>query len=109
VDAILQELVKQLPSAIAIGLVVFFFLRHEERADIRRAENATRINLERREFEKQKDEHFMNAVKALIDKQEETFKLISDALADHELNSAERYKRIGATQKLIELAQKRKN
>ena len=103
-DSILLELTRQLPSALAIGAVVFLFLRHEERQETQRIQNAKERNAEIREIEKRKENYFMNALQALVTKQDETYKLISDALNDHELNSQERYKRIGATQELMKRA-----
>lgn len=103
-EAILLELTRQLPSALAIGAVVFLFLRHVERQEAQRITNAKERNAELRQMEQRKETYFMTALQALVTKQDETYKLISDALTDHELNSQERYKRIGATQELMKRA-----
>lgn len=105
-DAILSEMTRQLPSAVAIIAVVWLFIKNDERKDKAREENARQMSAERREQERANNQMWTNLVTSITAKQDETFKLISDALADHEINSAERYKRIGATQELLKRAAK---
>jgi len=103
-DAILLELARQLPSALAIGAVVFLFLRHDEHKETRRDENAKAAAIERRSHEVAQNQVWSNFIHSIIEKQDQTYKLISESLANHEENSAERYKRIGATQDLLKRA-----
>lgn len=106
-DAILLELTRQLPSALAIGAVVYLFLKYDERKDQRREQNAREQAVERREHEKMKDTIWANAINQIIAKQDASFQLIAGQLAVHEEKSEERYERMEITQDLIKLAKAR--
>ena len=103
-DAILLELARQLPSAIAIGAVVFLFLKYDERKEQRRENNAREQSIERREHDKMKDTIWANSIHQIISKQEEMFKMIANIISVHEEKSEERYERMQVTQDLIKMA-----
>lgn len=113
-DSVWSELAREVPSALAVILTVYLFLKAEKEREIRREANAKEKSQEDRNFSAQVNAMWANNIATLVGKQDATFQLISNsisslgrALKQHDEDSQERYERIGITQDLIKMARER--
>lgn len=103
-EEVLKALAVGVPAAVAVILTVWMFLRAEEKREERRETNAKDKENERRAHELRINEMWVANIKTIVAKTDNTFRMISQALQEHEEASAERYERMGVTQNLIKLA-----
>lgn len=114
-DSVLVEVAKQIPSAVILfGVIVVFLNYLQKEAAASRAHDkdmeTLRINAAKeREAERRTHESDMNNmwavnIKNIVERQEQTSKMIADALDRHEVASKERYDKMGITQDLLDAA-----
>lgn len=95
------EMARNVPSAMAVIATVYLFLRANEKNEQVRIDAAKERESERRNHELQMNNTWASYIKAIVEKQDETLKLVSGALKEHEDASAERYRKMNNTQELI--------
>jgi hypothetical protein len=114
-ESLFIELAKQVPNLVIFLLIIYMFQKGDEKKELQRVENARRLEDKREAHEKalevgrqahdtQMNNMWANYIKSIIDQQNATFKVIMDALNDHELASKERYERMGITKELLDAA-----
>ncbi len=110
-DSIFVELIKQAPIAAAFIVMVWLFLRAEEKREGRRVANAKASEQERRnhenkmleerlQHEREINNMWTNFMKNLIDEQKKNFEDVVLKIHEHEIQSRKRYERMKITQKL---------
>lgn len=106
------DLAKQAPYMVLMVAIVYMFLRFIEQWETRRAADAKKLEEERtnnaKQLEEMRQKHdseinamWASAIKTLVDEQNKTAKAISEALAEHEKASRDRYERMGITKELL--------
>ena len=106
-DETLRALAVNVPAAFAVIATVWMFLRAEEKREERREANAKAKESENKDHELLMGQMWANHISTLVAKTDEIFKLIAEALSDHEEASKERYERMNITQDLVKLARER--
>jgi len=103
-NEVLIEMAKQVPGALAVIGTVYLFLKAESERENRRIANAKEMEMERRAHEIEKNNMWSSFIKNLIDSQNNASAVISNALAEHEIASKERYEKMGITNDLLKVA-----
>lgn len=113
-DNIWNELAREVPSALAVILTIFLFLKAEEKREIRREANAMNKATEERAYNATVNSLWANNIATLVGKQDATFKMIAGLinsvakeLKEHDDADEERYKRMQITSDLLKLARER--
>lgn len=101
-NEIFQALIKELPVAAALILIVYLFLSNDNKREQQRIENAKAMEAERKNHEMQINAMWAQHIKMLVDNQTEGNTTIVKALTEHELNSQRRYERMGITKDLLD-------
>jgi len=114
-ESLLGELIKQSPIAAAFIVMVWLFLRAEEKREARRVQtdkkleesrvvNAKALELERREHEREINNMWANFMKTLIDQQNKNFTAVVHEIHEHEDRAQKRYERLNITRDLKKAA-----
>jgi hypothetical protein len=103
-DSIWPDLARNIPSAMAVIATIYIMSYFEERREKRREDNAKQMSQENREHEVKIQNMWQSSISLMNAKTDETFRLISEMLDNHESASVERYEKMGVTQDLIKMA-----
>lgn len=114
-DSVMLEIAKQVPFAALLFAAILVFLDHLKKVDAQRMLHDKEMETLRitaakeRETEQRTHQNNMNNmwavnIKNIVDRQEQTAKMIADALAAHEDASRERYEKMGITKALFDAA-----
>ena len=114
-DSVLLEVAKQVPFAVLLFAAILVFLDHLKKVDAARMTHDKEMETLRitaakeRETEQRTHQNNMNNmwavnIKNIVDRQEQTAKMIADALAEHENASKERYEKMSITKDLLDAA-----
>lgn len=114
-DGVMLEVAKQIPFAVLLFAAILVFLDHLKKVDSARMlhdkdmETLRITAAKERETEQRTHQNNMNNmwavnIKNIVDRQEQTAKMIADALSAHEEASRERYEKMNITKDLYDAA-----
>lgn len=103
-DEMLREMVKSIPVAVAMIIIVNLFLTNEAKREEARTQNAKERETERRAYELQINNMWATNFKNIVDQINEGNGKLVTALVEHERNSKERYEKMGITNDLLKAA-----
>lgn len=106
-DSALIEFGRQAPYVGLMVVLVLIFLNWIQKSEATRTENAKELDEERREFEREINAMWANAIRSMMEQQEKAQAALMSALDRHELASQQRYERMRKTDDLIQAIQER--
>jgi hypothetical protein len=117
-DSVWVEVAKQVPFAVVLFAAILVFLDHLKKVDAARMLHdkemetlritaAKERETERRAYDASMNNMWAVNIKNIVDRQEQTAKMIADALSEHERASKDRYEKMNITKDLLDVAKEK--